>query len=329
MEKILNQEEIDQLFRAAQKQQPAKRAAEKRRVVSECDFRQAGQFTKEQVRQLTHLHDNFAPNLANSLGAYLRVAFDINLVSIEQLNYTDFLGRLPEQTYFAALLINPMEETAGIQMDVSLVFPMIDLLLGGPGKGLDEPRDLTEIEEQIVESVVSVICRELQLAWQQALPLEFAPGPRMKLAQIMNLMSPSERVLNLSFELRLGELRGALNLIFPALISNALLRKLALQGMVRRRRPSAVDSARVREHLLDSKIHLNLELTHIAVAIRDLSDLHVGQVISMRHSVHAPMTLLANSTPLFTAQPVSCGAMRGGLIRAALPPPEMNEKDRP
>ena len=264
MEKVLNQEEIDRLFKAAQGSAPVAAPA-KRRDAQECDFRQAGQLSKEQVQQVTLLHETFAPNLANSLGAYLRVGFQTSLVSVEQLAYGDFLGRVPEQTYFATVGLSPLEEWASIQLDLPLVFPIIDLLLGGPGQSLEEQRDLTEIEEHIIESIVAIICRELQATWQPVLPLEFRVGQRLKKAQIMTLMSPVERVLNLSFEIRLTDIRGTLNLIFPPVVSNMLLRKLAQQGMARRRRPSADDAARIRERLLDAKFTVQLDLPHIPV----------------------------------------------------------------
>lgn len=328
MEKILNQEEIDQLFRAAQgaaaKKQPAKK-----RAVLECDFRQAGQLGKDQVQQVTMLHENFAPNLANSLGAYLRVAFQTSLVSVEQLAYSDFLGRLPEQTYFTTVLLAPLEEWASIQIDLPLAFPIIDLLLGGTGQGLADIRDLTEIEEQILESIIAILCRELQSTWQTVLPLEFKIGQRLKKAQIMNLMGPAERVLNLSFEIRLTDVRGNLNVIFPGVVSNMLLRKLAQQGMVRRRRPSADEAARIRERLLDAGFTLQLDLPHVPVRIGDIVDLQPGSILRLRHLLNAPMSIAVNGCPAFTGVPVSCGTMRGGLIQNVLPHSETKEGEQP
>lgn len=327
MEKILNQEEIDQLFRAAQGVAARKQPAKKRAVL-ECDFRQAGQLGKDQVQQVTLLHENFAPNLANSLGAYLRVAFQTSLVSVEQLAYTDFLGRLPEQTYFATVLLAPLEEWASIQLDLPLVFPIIDLLLGGTGQSLADTRDLTEIEEQILESIVAILCRELQSTWQTVLPLEFKVGQRLKKAQIMTLMGPAERVLNLSFEIRLTDVRGNLNVIFPGVVSNMLLRKLAQQGMVRQRRPSADEAARLRERLLDAEFTLQLDLPHVPVRIGDIVDLHPGSILRLHHFLNAPMSIAVNGCPAFTGVPVSCGAMRGGLIQTVLSASEGSGEER-
>jgi flagellar motor switch protein FliM len=326
MEKILNQEEIDRLFKAA-KSSVTKTAKATKTVVQECDFRQAGQLTKEQVRQVTSLHESFAPNLANSLGAYLRVGFQTSLMAVEQLVYNEFLARIPEQTYFTSVNLMPIEELAAIQIDLSLIFPMIDLLLGGTGQGVEELRDLTEIEQQIIESVLQIVCRELQATWQMGLPLEFRLGERLQLAQIAGVMPLVERVLNLSFEVQIGEVRGTLNLVFPGVVSNLLLRKLAQQGMTRRRRSSHDAGARIRERLAEGLFDMALELREIPVLIRDVTEMQPGKILPLGHALNEPMYMSMNGVPVFSGLPVSCGPRRGSLIQEALPPPEFVEKE--
>ena len=325
MEKILNQEEIDQLFRAAQGSGSKAPSAQSRNV-KDCDFRQSGQLSKEQVRQLTLLHEAFVPSLANSLGAYLRVGFQTSLVAVEQLVYSEFLARIPEPTYFTTCHLHPVDEMAGLQLDLAIVFPMIDLLLGGSGQPLEEMRDLTEIEEHILESVVTVICRELQATWAPVLPVEFRVGRRQKVAQIMNMMLPADRVLNLSFEIRLAETHGILNVVVPGVVSNALLRKLQQQGMVQRRPPSADNRARLRELLLDCNFTLELELDGIPVRIGDVVEMHPNDILPLNHPLHDPMTIAVNGRPVFGGVPVACGPLRGGLVQSMLPAEDASEE---
>lgn len=327
MEKILNQEEIDQLFRAAQGT-AKKTGGAATQVVKECDFRQAGQLTKEQVQQVTLLHETFPPSLANSLGAYLRVGIRANLVAAEQITYNEFLSRLPEQTYVVTIPLSPSEELAAIQLELQLLFPMIDLLLGGSGQAITESRDLTEIEEQILESVVAVICREMQATWQSVLPLEFGVGQRQKQAQIITLMMPGERTLYLSFELLLNDIRGLLNIVFPATIANALLRKLALQGMVQRRPSSSDNSARLRERLLDCSFTTELQLLDIPARIGDIVDLQTGSILPLRHSLNDSMSFSVNGHPCFSGVPVSCGPLRGALLQGKIETMEMDNGER-
>src|ERR1700730_380065 len=211
MEKILSQDEIDALFRATQKGQiPAGGAKAERKDISKFDIRVAGQISKDQVRALSALLETFARNITNSLGAYLRVAFEVNLVSVEQLNYSEIISRLPDLTYLCSVRVQPFEALALLQMDLSLAFPVLDLVLGGSGGGAIEIRDLTEIEEQIVESVVRILTRELQAAWAPVLQVEFDFDQRQLSPQ--SLMAPSERGLALSFEIKMPDALGMLNI---------------------------------------------------------------------------------------------------------------------
>ena len=135
MEKILSQEEIDALFRAAQGRVAEKpKAPAEERTLAACNFRQSARISKEQLRSVSQLHELFARNLTHSLGAYLRLAFEVNLVSAEQLNYGEFLQRIPEVTYLVSMTLHPMGISAAIELDLPLAFPIIDVLLGGPGR---------------------------------------------------------------------------------------------------------------------------------------------------------------------------------------------------
>jgi len=89
------------------------------------------------------------------------VVFAAALVSAEHLTYREFTERIPETTYLAACKLDPMGVRGALQLDLKVAFPIIDLLLGGEGKGIAAPRDITEIEDQIVESVARIVCREL------------------------------------------------------------------------------------------------------------------------------------------------------------------------
>jgi flagellar motor protein MotB len=169
MRKILSQDEIDALFSAAQQ---TNKAAASQKQVKRYDIRRSSQLTADQVHVVTTLHESLARRLGNSLGAYLRVGFEMNLVSAEQLTYNEFLGRVPELTYFASLHLLPLDARAAFQADLSLVFPIVDLVLGGSGADPIEPRDLTEIEEQIFEAVVALIAHDLQLTSNVSAPMK-------------------------------------------------------------------------------------------------------------------------------------------------------------
>jgi flagellar motor switch protein FliM len=315
MEKILTQEEIDALFRASQKGQIAGPASQDlKKNVSKFNLREISQINKDQVRALSTLHESFARNITNSLGAYLRVGFDFNLVSVEQLTFSEIVSRLPELTYLCSMRMQPIEGVGFLQMELAVAFPIMDLVLGGAGSGTVELRDLTEIEEQILESVMRILTRELQSAWAPVLPVEIDFEQRLQSSQTQVLMGPTERCLALSFEIKMPDARGILNVTLPAVASNALMRKLTSQSAYFRRGNSVVQTQQIRRHLLDGNFEVDLRLPPIPVAVRDLAELEVGNVLPLHQPVHQPAVLYVAEKDMFAVYPVACGHVRGAQI---------------
>jgi flagellar motor switch protein FliM len=315
MEKILTQDEIDALFRAAQgraSERPKPRAEE--RPLAACNFRQSARISKEQLRTVTQLHELFARNLSHSLGAYLRLAFEVNLVSAEQLNYGEFLQRLPEVTYIVSITLRPMGVSAAVELGLPLAFPIIDVLLGGPGRAEPAIREITEIEEQILESVARIIGREMENTWRPALELEFVFDQRLRQADITRLMPPNEKILSLSFEIRIPEARGMLNVALPAAVSNALLRKLTQQASYRKQRGSMEGASQLRRRLERGVFPVELVLSRQRVPICRILSLQPGDVLKLGCSLGEPADLLVSGQALFYAHPVRAGARRAAQV---------------
>ncbi len=124
-------------------------------------------FGKEQLHSISQLHESFARNLTSAAGAYLRDKFEVALVAVEQLAYRDFLARFSDVTYYGTFRLPPGEASGILHLDLSLAFPVVDLLLGGLGQMPKAKREVTDIEENVLEGVGEVICRELQLVWSR------------------------------------------------------------------------------------------------------------------------------------------------------------------
>jgi flagellar motor switch protein FliM len=317
MRKILTQDEIDALFSAA-KESPGPAGAARKKVLP-CDLRKLGTLNAEQVRVATNLHETFARRLGNSLGAYLRVGFEMNLVSVEQILYSEFLTRLPDLTYLASLRILPIDAMATLQADLTLVYPIVDLVLGGSGADPIEPRELTEIEEQIFETVARLLARDLQTTWAPVLELSIDYDQRQQHAQIQGMMLPVEKILSLTFEIRLPDSRGTLNLAFPAVVANALMRKLSEQWSHLERIPSREAQQQLRQRLLESRFRVELNLPPSPLSIREIVALEPGKVLVLPKRVQEPGCLNVGGKPMFHAYPIRHGAGRGARIEKRLP----------
>ena len=309
MEKTLKQDEIDALFQAARTAEPEAEQAETRARVLPYNFSSAGQISNEQLRAISMLNDLFARNLTHNLAAWLRTRFQVNLVSAEQIQFNDFLLRIPEISYVASVRLEPLGALSVLQLDLALAPPIIDLLLGGEGK--EGPlRELTDIEESILASVVEIVCRELTSAWQPV-GLSFNFERRQMQTQVARVMSVTEKTLCLSFEIRMPEAAGLLNLAFPAVVANTILRRLTSDWGRRRRH---ADETRARMELAARRIRFGacLQLPKVRIATGDLEDLEPGTILRLDVPANIQPEWRVGGQLISHAQ-----AIRQGLHRAA------------
>jgi len=310
VQKVLNQKEIDAMVLAARGGKAGK-AGEP--LVSAWDVRQAGQIGRAQLEAMNALHGDFARNLTDAVAGYLRASFAAALVSAQNLAYGEFLSQVPDVTYLASFRLLPLGTTGLLQLDLSAAYPLIDVLLGGEGTGMPPERQITGLEEQILESVVRIICRQLESAWQAlAVQCEFAE--RLPSGPAQALMGPEEKILWLSFELSIGENRGTLNVIVPAVVSGALLRKISV-GWVREKRTASPDAQqRLRAHLLNCPFAVELNVIAGGARLRDLLALSPGAVLRLDQAVHQPARVRVSGDELFAATVARAGTSRVAKI---------------
>jgi len=311
MEKVLNQTEIDDMVRKARSGSAA--AGSTGPIVQPWDIRQAGQIGSEQLRAINQLHELFARNLTTSIGGYLRIVFDCSLVSAEHLTFFEFLERISEKSYVASCDLAPVGATAVLQLDFAIAFPIIDVMLGGEGKSSQITRDLTEIEEQVLEGIVRIMCRELQTAWQ-AIALEFNFAERQQLLQTQRLMPPEEKNLCLSFEIKMSETRGTLNLAIPAVVSNTLLRKISADFSYQRRRSPIETRHQIQKKLINCFFPVELSMPRLQVPLQNLTALAPGDLLAFPRNASAPAVMMIDDVRLCSATPVRVNARRAARV---------------
>jgi flagellar motor switch protein FliM len=315
MEKTLKQNEIDALFQAARSSAPEAAKTEVRARVVPYNFSSAGQISTDQLRAISMLNDLFARNLTHNLAAWLRTRFQVNLVSAEQIPFNEFLLRIPEISYVASVRMEPLGAISVLQLDLALAPPIIDLLLGGEGR--DGPlRELTDIEESILASVVEIVCRELTAAWQPV-GLSFNFERRQMQTQVARIMSVTEKTLCLSFEIRMPHSSGLLNLAFPAVVANTILRRLT-SDWSRRRRHGDDTRARMEATARNIRFGGSLQLPSVRLAASEIENLEPGMVVRLNLAANTLSEWRVGGQALSSAQAIRHGAHRAARIEQSI-----------
>ena len=324
MEKTLKQDEIDALFQAARTTAPEAGRGEVRARVVPYNFSSAGQISNDQLRAISMLNDLFARNLTHNLAAWLRTRFQVQLVSAEQIQFNDFLLRIPEISYVASVRLEPLGALSVLQLDLALAPPIIDLLLGGEGRE-GVLRELTDIEESILASVVEIVCRELTSAWQ-TVGLSFNFERRQMQTQVARIMAVTEKTLCLSFEIRMPHAAGLLNLAFPAVVANTILRRLTSDWGKRRRH---AEDARGRMEATARQIRFgaSLQLNRVRVAAGELENLEPGSILRLKIPANELPEWRVGGQLLGRAHAVRTGPHRAARMATAMGAPA--EEDPP
>jgi flagellar motor switch protein FliM len=312
MGKILSQEEIDALLGSA-------REIEKESVrevtsvpVGETtlyNFRRPDRVSKEQIRSLHFLHDRFARNVATSLSAYLRSATDVNVVSVEQFTYSEFLMSLPDPTAFYALGLPPVDGLGALELNPSIAFAMIDRMLGGSGRTTQVTRALTEIEQNVVDSVIKLILENLTESWRPILDVSFRIHGRETRPQMLQVAAPNEVFILLVFDIRIAETRGMLNLCVPASVGG----HFAQGWHGTHREATTAERKRLLDNLSRIRVPVSASLG-TRIEAREVLALRPGDCLSLGRPIREPIEVHAGRAVKWHGHPIRLARQIGVAI---------------
>lgn len=307
-ERLLSQEEIDKVFRDLREKDdhddPSKRA-------QPYDFRRPDRIAKDQLRSIHLLHENFARSLASSLSAYLRAYVVVNLVSVEQLSYMEFSQCLPSPSCLVSLAMRPYEGNAVLEINPVLVFPILEMLLGGNAKApLKITREITEIEQSILDGLYRIVLNDLRAAWQAVAAMDFAIDGHETEPQLLQILAPNEAVVAISMEVRIGENSGMMNIGIPSIIVKMLRHRFDQQWSVRRSQSTDQEQARILRLIKNATLNLDGRLNGPTLRVEDLMDLAEGDVLTFDYPVNRPLDFFLNGKLKYSGHIVSTGKKR-------------------
>ena len=312
MGKQLGQGDIDALFAAAAAGASVTTApGTDETLLERYDFSRAGQISNDQMRAISSVNDLFARNLMHTLSAWLRTPFKMKLVAGEQLPFSEFVERLSSPSYICSIRLEPLGAVGLLEIELALASPIVDVLLGGVGRAWPT-RELTDIEEAILTSVVQMTVRELNLAWQ-AVGLEFVLEKRESEPTVTRMLTTGEKTLCVSFEARMPEAQGAMNLCLPAVVLNAILRRLISEGD-RPKRRSKEAQTRMRELMGEARIGTALQFPVVRLRASELAALRPGAVLRFPLAKHSISELRVGGLQFGRAHPVRTGEHRGAQL---------------
>jgi flagellar motor switch protein FliM len=314
MAKILSQDEVDALLNEFSDDDVVSEPEKKREVikkkksdmsdkkVSIYNFRRPDRASKEQLRSLHYLHDRFSRNFSSSLSAYLRALIDVNLYSVEQFTYAEFILSLPDPTYFNAIVMDPLEGSAVLEINPKILFPMIDKILGGKGEDFGGGmRIITDIERELIEGVVKLILKDLMESWKQIVELNMKIVATETSPQLIQVVAPNEIVILIVFELKVGDAKGFMNFCIPSIVLEPIAHRFSQDWYADRAKMSVEELKKIKLNLLKTKISMDAAIVGNTLTTENILGIGVGDIIKLETGVNDGLSVLLNGIEKFSA----------------------------
>jgi len=316
MKRQLSQEEIDDYFQSSG---GAERGAEAACVPF--DFRRLDRIPKSQLSIIHFLHETFVRTLSASLSLYLRTYVAGNLISVEQLPYGDFAENLSSPTCIACLSMEPYDGWLLVEVNQALLAIILDHVLGGNGKmGAALDREVTDIEQDMLEGFYRIIAHDLSEAWKPIAPLRFTVDSLETTPQLSNRIARNEAVVAVAMELRISDNAGVVNLAIPSITLKAMRQRfdqqLTAQKVGNQATATAIKKKLARELMLD----VECALSGASIRVRDLLSLEPGDVLDLGVPLDSTVTALVNGHPHFEGDLVANGPRTAMVVRSVNQP---------
>jgi len=292
-----------------------KRSSDKPRTIHPCNFRSAGRLSNENARSLTAIHETFARQLASALDVYLGTALDVKLQSLDQVPLKEHVAAIPPLSYIVPFSFSTMPGAVIVECDIGLIFPMIEVLLGGPGTSENEPRELSEIEEEIMQDVTALIARQAELVWHMP-DLALISNHRIKSSLLHQYCPANEKVTTVQFQIEIAGRTSSFHLVFPTSFLNSLLKQIKLEQPQHKGGLRYFPVRSIRERILDCDVEISAGLPHMKVTVRDLIALQPGCLLKLRAPVRMPGMLTVGGLDIFEATPVRTGSKKAAQVGA-------------
>ncbi|MGM8214477.1 flagellar motor switch protein FliM [Bacillaceae bacterium W0354] len=305
---VLSQSEIDALLSAitsGEMDAAEFQQEEEEQKVKVYDFKRALRFSKDQIRGLTRIHENFARLLTSFFSGQLRTYVSITVASVDQLPYEEFIRSVPSRTILNVFSVSPLEGRLLFEVSPSIAYAILDRVLGGKGKGLNKIENLTEIETTIMSRIFDRSMEALDESWGSMVEIETVLEEFEVNPQFIRMVSPNETVIVITLNVQMGETTGMMNICIPHVVLEPIISKLSvhywMQNQTSTVKPENYE--RLSKNLKKVEVDSKVILGESTITINEFLNLDINDCIVLNKNIDEPLILYTNDEPKFYVQP--------------------------
>ncbi|MFS1513191.1 flagellar motor switch protein FliM [Chengkuizengella sp. SCS-71B] len=313
---ILSQNEIDALLTAlssGEMDAEELKKEESAKKIRAYDFKRAVRFSKDHIRSLSRIHENFARYLTTYFSAQLRTFMQIKVVQVEQLPYDEFIRSIPKTTILNIFEAEPLKGRMVLEVHPNIAYAMIDRLLGGVGTNLSNVTTLTEIETMVLERIFTRAFESFKEAWKSVIDLTPKLTALETNPQFIQIVSPNETIALISMRTNIGDFSGMMNLCIPHVVIEPIMSRLSdhhwfISEKKAEKNPVEIEALQRRIH--NTTLPIVAQLGNSSLSVHEFLNIVEGDVIKLDKSIQRGLTLNIGNKEKFIGRP---GEINGKL----------------
>lgn len=278
---------------------------EQGRKIKTYDFNRPNRFSKDHMRTLEMLHEIFSRGFTASVAAYLRTVAEVKVISVTQQPFREYTMSLPRPDCIWVLKMEPLEGSILWEISPELVLTLIDRILGGPGKAPSAPRELTDIEQSVVEKVIHRALDNLREAWHKVGQFDPKLSGYETTAQFVQVVAPNEIAAVIEFEMKINEITGKMSMCIPYVVIEPIVGNLSAQKWftVGKKESTQETVHNLTRVMKDAVIPMVVEAGSSQVTVGDVLNLKVGDVVRLGTSPHGEIEILIENLVKLKGRP--------------------------
>ncbi|WP_301048309.1 flagellar motor switch protein FliM, partial [Helicobacter japonicus] len=284
---ILSQEEIDALLEVVDDDDGDTSSVDEQDLIHQkqvtlYDFKRPNRVSKEQLRAFKSIHDKMARSLSSQVSAVMRSIVEIQLHSVDQMTYGEFLMSLPSPTSFNIFSMKPLEGAAILEINPSIAFPMIDRLLGGKGDPYESSREFSDIEVNLLDTLLRQIMQNLKEAWSSITEIFPSVDAKESSPNVVQIVAQNEIVIMVVMEIIIGHSSGMMSICYPVISLESVLSRLASRDLMLSDTSSKKSRNKELQALVaGANVVVNGYLGDTTLTLKEILDLRVGDIMRL------------------------------------------------
>lgn len=300
--------------------------------ISNYDFRRPNRISKNQVRTLQTVHENFAEVFGYYLVSKLQTVVSITVTSVDQLFYSEFILSVANPSCLYVFDIEGTDGSGILEIQPSLALSVVERLLGGSAEVKPEARSITPIEQAVVRGIIEHGFSDLRNAWRAIADLQFKYQRLEMEADFVQVAPSSEIVIVVSFDVSIGVNTYLMNLCFPTFALEEVLAKLNRQQVSNSAMQQAGKRSRENMVILNQQISTTYlpvlaELGKTSLTVKEILELKEGDVIKLKKRVNQEIEVIIAGKRKLAARPGTVEGKKAVRVTKPLKEDDLVDED--